>query len=532
MFPREIIKQIQRHDGIGAGNFLDVLASMPVDLTQPILSIDQCIPLYVKQKTSFSILDLQQLALEVAAKYCGLGVNVGDLIGLYLEDDLSYFIHYLALNRLGAVPVCINDKLSEEIVAEFCVRTSINTLICTEKKELVLGQNTTAFGQVMSDKKLMMFSNHPLPPAKAFAEHDLVLLAHTSGTTGIPKAVTFSHEGFFYGVRSQLHKQRGEHVLSALPHSHSSAISVLMSSLLRGASIRLLSDKRPVKLSATIRDYRHDLIIAFPKTYVDLCRESLEPSDFSSVNYWIATGDANHESHIRKLISLGQYCIGNELKKGSIFIDNLGSSEFGFAMFRNIHSLEKNKFNRCIGRPFEWVEAAVLSPEGKPLAPGHIGQLGVKSNTVTSGYWNNAELTGEAKLSGYWLTGDLVYFDDDGLFYHVDRTTDPIYTNDGVLYSCLTEELILNHFPEVFDCSIYASLNNEGMTSSVPHICVELSAEAKDTQESDLLIKINLLLEEHAIPQIQNLIYQSAHAHTGVTGKKLKRQLRKLMEAA
>ncbi|MBD1581857.1 class I adenylate-forming enzyme family protein [Pseudoalteromonas sp. S16_S37] len=531
MFSKEVIKQIQEDRTIGAGNFLDMLATLPIDINATALQVDQAIPLYVGQQTSFSVRHLQHCATQIASKYCALGVHEGDLVGLYLQDNLSYFLHYLALTRLGAIAVAINNKLAPDITLAFCKMNKVNVLISDEDNHTALRQLDCDFMQLLTDKQLMALCSEPVPPMKQYQADDVVLLAHTSGTTGVPKAVMFSHEGFFFGVRSQLHKQKGERVLSALPHSHSSAISVLMSSLLRGAKVHVLSDKRASAIAQSMREYRHDLVVAFPKTYVDLCRETLNQEDFESVGYWIATGDANHESHIRKLIALGHHYVNGQRQEGSVFIDNLGSSEFGFAMFRNIHSLSQNKFNRCIGRPFEWVEAAILGANGEQLPAGEIGQLGVKSNTVTAGYWNNPELTAQAKLAGYWLTGDLAYFDERGFFYHVDRTTDPIHTELGTIYSCLTEELILTHFGDIFECSIYGAPTDKAGVSEA-HICVELIPEAELVIPDKLLQKINQVLELNEIPPLSALTFQSAHAHTGVTGKKLKRRLRQLMEVA
>ncbi|TMO65871.1 hypothetical protein CWC18_04025 [Pseudoalteromonas aurantia] len=532
MFSKSLIAQIQADDSIGAGNFYEAIMALPVDLHKTVLSIDKTIPLYAGQQTHFSFNDIQQIVYQVASKYCALGVSEGDLVGLYLDDGLSYFLHYLALNRLGAIPVCINDKLPADTVLAFCKSNNVGVLIHDDDKEAALKANAEVDSPLVNINKLMVLCSQSVPPAKSFTADDVVLLAHTSGTTGIPKAVIFTQHSFFFGVKSQLHKQQGSKVLSALPHSHSSAISVLMSSLLRGAEIYLLSDKRPDPLIHSIKKYQHDLIIAFPKTYVDLCKQPLVAEDFTSVNYWIATGDANHESHIRKLISLGQHYLNNQPQPGSVFIDNLGSSEFGFAMFRNIHSLQTNRFNRCIGKPFSWVEAAILSESGQILPAGKIGKLGVKSATVTAGYWNNKQLTEEAQLAGYWLTGDLAYFDSSGLFYHVDRTSDPINTCDGTIYSCQTEELILRHFTDVFECSIYSGPSIDNDAYSVAHICVELIADAELILDFELLNQINHLLRSHHIPAITSLEFQASNAHTGVTGKKLKRRLRQLREVA
>lgn len=530
MFSTQVVKAIQQHPKIGAGNFLTVLNEIVPDTHQDLIKVEQPISEYCTQR-HFTIADLLYLSELIAGKYCAMGVCAKETVGLYLNDDLSYFIHYLALNRIGAIPVCINDKLDPEIVIAFCRNAAVERLVYSDNKAQCFINLSLKTIKLFTVTQLLSLASTELPAMPEFAADDVILLAHTSGTTGVPKAVTFTHRSFFFGVQNQLLKQRGERVLCALPHSHSSAISVMMSSLLRGASTYILSDKSAQNLAKKVEQERSELIVAFPKTYVDLCRETLDERQFSSVGYWIATGDANHESHIRKLIALGKHYADGKRKSGSIFIDNLGSSEFGFAIFRNIHSLEQHQFDRCIGRAFEWVDAAVLNDKGEQLGPNQVGLLGVKSESVTAGYWNAPQLTEDAKLSGYWLTGDLVYFDETGKFFHVDRTTDPVYTKDGVLYSCLAEEVILKYLPEIFECSVFAKPDPQNPEFYLPHVCVELSRSASEIAADCLLDKVNTVLQQHDLIKVVSLTFQSGHEYTGVTGKKLKRQLRELKAA-
>ena len=122
-----------------------------------------------------------------------------------------------------------------------------------------------------------------------------MLIAHTSGTTGAPKPVQFSHAGFFFGVRQQMFHVIGRKVLSALPHSHGAAITMFMSTVIRGTPLLAQADKSPERLLRTIGAWKPDLVMAFPKPLVDLCRVDLDEWDLSSVSCWMSTGDASHE---------------------------------------------------------------------------------------------------------------------------------------------------------------------------------------------------------------------------------------------
>lgn len=531
MYDIEFIDELLSDKSLGAGNFLTKLQKISPNPEGVVIQLDESVKLPSGQTTnSLSIKQLQDWSLSVAAWYEQVGIEQKDPVGLYLEDSIAYFIHFLALTYIGAIPVLVNGNLSAEIAVQFFKR--VNTTIVISHGEKIKNLKVTA-SELNLDYDILNLDDinfTPKTPKYSHRHHDSdpVLLAHTSGTTGIPKAVQFNHHGFFFGVGQQLKKQFGERVMSALPHSHSSAISIVMSTLLRGALLKIQTQKLPLEVFASITEFQADMFISFPKILVDMCRHDLNEYDLSTISYWLSTGDANHEPHIRKLIAQGSYKYKDKQVSGSIFIDNLGSSEFGFAAFRNLHFPGSNSYNRKIGLPFEWVEAAILDEYGNKKEPGETGYLGVKSPSVTAGYWNNTYLTEKNRLHGYWLTGDLAYQNENGVFYHVDRIPDVICTEQGNLYSCQTEELILKNFPEVFDCSIFAIKAQNNKQKAV----VSLEIVNLDIGEEDMLNRLNTMLIKNNTPEIHSVVFESSDRNLGATGKKLKRVLRNNFEAA
>ena len=461
---RQRVRDLLRDPSLGAGNFAHKLVSAGLDQPDQ-LSLDVGLELGACDAERLGLGQLVALSDRVAAWYAGSGVAPKDPVALWFADTAHYLLHYLALTSIGALPVQINGGLEPRIALAFLTGVGATRIMTDASREAALRSELAANGSRIPyydiDSAPWLTAAAPAAPARfRHQPDDPVLIGHSSGTTGLPKAVRFNHEGFFYGVRRELHKQPGERVLSALPHSHASALSILMSACLRGAAIRLQTHKEPLQLLAAIGSFRPDLFVSFPKVYVDLCRLDLEQHDLSSIAYWLSTGDANHESHIRRLMQFGSHPRKDGTRApGSLFIDNLGASELGFAAFRNVHRPgdDDSRYARRIGRAFDWVDAAVLDEQGNRAEPFQVGRLAVRAPSVTPGYWNDSLLTEKSRVSGYWLTGDLAYRDEDDVFFHVDRVSDAVITQHGVLYSCQAEELVLKHFPEVFDCSIAAA---------------------------------------------------------------------------
>jgi len=208
---------------------------------------------------------------------------------------------------------------------------------------------------------------------------------------------------------------------------------------------------------------------------------------------------------------------------GSLYVDNLGSSEFAFGIFRNVHSPETDCYDRCIGRPFEWVDVRIFGEDGLPARTNEVGRLGVKSPSVTSGYWKDSATTQLNRLHGYWLTGDLVFQAENGLYYHVDRTVDRALVAQRMVYSCQLEELLMKRVPEIFDCTVVGTPAEPGRDAALA-VAVELADADCDRAALDARIGAVLADEGITVPLRTEIV--ASGWNEGLTGKKLKRVIR------
>ena len=529
-YSENTIDRLLAIDGIGAGNFLYKLKELDIDLEEDIVTLDLPLRGFTSER-ALSVNSLDKLSDLYARWFLEKGITSKDTVAIYLEEGIDYFVLYLSLTKIGAIPVMVNSDLPKDVVVPFFNYIETVAIVADDIREYELSSFVLESGV---DTKLLnidavrypwdRISDIDVLPVVPYKHYDCdpVLLSHTSGTTGVPKAVRFSHSSMFYGFKKQIKKQIGERVLSALPHSHSSSVGLLMSAFMRGNKIRIQTKRDKYDLEQASKSYQPDLFVAFPKTFIELCRHELNAKSFESINYWLSTGDANHESHIRRLVKLGKHRIGKKYYAGSLFVDNLGSTEFAFSVFVNVHTPHSNNYKRCIGKPMEWVDVAVLSENAVELGDYQVGKLGVHSESVTPGYWNKSLLTEKSKLGKYWLLGDLVYRNSAGIYYHVDRIQDSIEYRGKKLYSCQVEELIMSNISDVFDCSLVCAESTKG--NAQLYLTVDCNHAKCD--EETLISEINTLLVENNLPCLYKLIFESASSNMGVTGKKLKRKLR------
>jgi len=518
---------------LGAGNFLHVACDVSPHGDDQQFFMDQPLTLFTGETfPSFSLKELRHAVDTYASFYHGAGVRAKDPIAVYVSEGIGNLIHYLALNAIGAIPAIVNGNMPAETAAKWIAKVGAIGIFSDDSHAALLSpfaSKNTALKFFVTDETAAKAYRPDLPKLYPYrhADNDVVLIGHSSGTTGLPKAVPFQHQGFFHGIRYRLglpFPQGSERVLSALPHSHSAGIAYVMLAALSGSPTMTLTTNRADVVLSAVEKFRPTMVVAFPETYVLLNDANLDAYDLSSIQLWFNGGDAAHESHIRKLIAKGHRVVEGRKVAGSIFIDGLGSSEMGFSLFRNVHTLGTEHYNRCIGKPLDWVDAVVLGDNGEELPPRRIGKLGVKSPTITSGYWNDSLLTARSQVNGYFLTGDMFYRDEEGRFFHVDRIPDVIQTKHGVLYSLETEEILLKAFPELSDITVVAAPEEGGASIGVAVTRVRPGSVG---DSDDLLERFNEVLGTKGKVLLGSVVLAELEdVPLGPTGKVLKRELR------
>lgn len=533
----EALQALRADASLGSANFLDRCLALSTTADQPFLFLDR--PLQLLQGapvTALGLNDLQRHRMALADWYLQQGVKPGDVVAVSVEDGLMPMLHYLALTSLGAAISLMNPAMPAEFGLAYMAENGFERLV-TDSSTLA----TSAFArewcnqapQSVLDVSLSRLDPAPQLPAWWPLEPEdstLVMLSHTSGTTGLPKAVRFEHRQFFMGKRARIGRFAegpDERLLTALPQSHSAAISHLETAVLHGIPTYVLGTQDGHALREAIRHFQPTTVVAFPRSYVLLVDGGIRPGEFPGVRRWFAMGDASHQSHVRAILDGAPQ---------SRFIDAFGSSELGMALFRSESTREALADQRSIGRPVDIAVAKVLDPcNGEEMKPGEVGLLAVRSPTVTSGYWKQSQKTAEAWRAGYFLTGDVAYC-RDGEFFQIDRAVDVIDASGGALYTLLLEE---------------AAQQVEGVCDATV-VGVD-PGHAEGTRVLALVLPERQALDQAAAiaPRVLSALYQAATRRgvhlaegevavavvsdlaflpAGATGKILKRRLRGLAE--
>ncbi len=538
---------------LGAGNVLLRLAEHGADLEMPRVTFDTEVD-GIDAWTPLSLRTLTERAAARAQWFSQHGIGRRDPVAVYVTSAADVFLNYFALTWLGAIPALMNGAMPTEIAAEFIRRLrAVGVLIDADHAELA-GHD---LGAPIIGDAAQTGTGDPsgAPPHYRHHPDDPVAITHSSGTTRMPAAVVHSHHSLFAAVRAVRltePRQTGPvRELSAFPQAHTAGVIIMNEALCNGYELLCLSRQgSPGQGSPeqgggfegsgeviidAIERWRPTAVYGFAVTWAELARHDLTARDVSSVRIWSNSGDTAHEAHVRRLVAAGSHHVytsdGIVSEPGSRFNDTLGSTEMGYGGFQMSHTFDSGRYDRCVGKPVPFAEIILVDTQtGKEVPAGEVGMVAMKSPTLALGYWNDSVSTFRARLNGYYLTGDLMYRDEEGYFYHLDRASDAVDLGGGKwLYSVLSEERVLRSCPDIRDCTVLAARGDDG--TLVAEVLLLLAADADPALDREAGVRAALGEAAAALP-LRIVAIPDDGVVTGPTGKVRKFLMRQQLVAA
>src|SRR6478609_9577596 len=203
------------------------------------------------------------LAQRWSVWYHEQGVGPRDRVALYMADTFAYTIHLNALAQLGAIGVLINSKASPALALGLCERTTPVGIYTDQSRFAAISEGIGS----LEGLRWVQFAHDLLAPPPAslpaawrfkHAPEDPVSSMHSSGTTGIPKAVTQTHASSVAGPRYRLEnyiEPANERMMTAQPQSHLGCIVYTAYSILAGTPLVALYDPSGEELAAAVRQH-------------------------------------------------------------------------------------------------------------------------------------------------------------------------------------------------------------------------------------------------------------------------------------
>ena len=366
-------------------------------------------------------------------------IQAGDRVVLLSTNEVTSYVLYFALVRLGATLVPINFRLTPR---------ELTYVINDASPALLIYEETfaEAIAAVQSEVKiaaLEIFSQfkRSLNISKPFRNFQsnwktTALIIYTSGTTGFPKGAMITHEGLFWNsvnTTLRLNISQSDSAVIFLPLFHTGGWNVLSTPFFhRGAHIILTKKFDADQILQLSQKYSCTLLFGVPTTMRMMSQsEAFLPADFSKIRYAIVGGEPMPLEEIRTWQN-----------KNIPVRQGYGLTEFG----PNVFSLNEDDSVRkmgSIGFPNFYVQVKVVNERGEECAANEVGELWLKGPMAMAGYWNNSAATEDTFTDGWLKTGDLVFFDSEKYFFVVGRKKDMYKSGGENVYPAEVEKTIL-----------------------------------------------------------------------------------------
>ncbi len=376
-------------------------------------------------------------------------IQPGDRVAVLAHSSSDYVEMLYGCGKLGAVMICLNWRLS--------VDEHKSVLADATPSALVWGEEFDAAGIALADAFALsnrMVTGAPRPGSgvagyeSALAEmsgatvempwrehNDVWYLLYTAGSTGKPKGVPQTWGmNVTNTLTNTIHAslRREDVMLSVLPYFHTGGLNLYMNCMLMLGATTLIMRQFDVDKTLELLEKEATVMFGVPAIYLFLCQHPrFASADFSRVRSWAAGG-----APVPKVL-LEQY-----LAKGVTICFGFGMTETGPTVFLTDEDTARKKVG-TVGKPVMFVEAKVVDTQTRRrLGPNQRGEMLLRGPAITPGYWNNPEATAKSYVDGWLCTGDIVYFDDDGDFYVVDRSKDMYISGGENVYPAEVENVL------------------------------------------------------------------------------------------
>ena len=480
----------------------------------------------VEDGASWTYRELDRHVAEVAAVLASLGIRAGDRMIIVSENCIALAALLLAASRIDAWAIVVNPRLSPRELDQIRDHSGARRMFFTSavSKEAAAHASrcyaeSRSIGPLPSIGVTALNERAIAEPAEQDAAKQVAVLIYTSGTTGTPKGVMLTHDNLLISAKTTAHFRRmdaDDKIYIVLPISHIVGISLLIMTLMVGATARLVSRYEPAALAKAIAEEGITILNGVPATYQRL------------LEYKAVAGLKQLERGSLRLIAVAGAPLDLDLKTrverefGLPLSNGYGITECspGISGVR----FDAPRSDQAVGTLLPGVEARVRTIDGIPVGNGEVGELHVRGRNVMRGYYRAPDLTAKAiDPQGWFNTGDLARFDGDCL-HIVGRTKEMIIRSGFNVYPAEVEAVLNSHRDVVQSAVVGRTVNgNEEVVAFVQLL------QGAPTGPSDLMAFVTPQLTSYKRPS--EIIVLDALPATS-TGKILKHKLAESLQSA
>jgi fatty-acyl-CoA synthase len=422
--------------------------------------------------------ELDEQAARLANALRRVGITGDQRVATFMWNNAEHLTAYLAIPSMGAVLHTLNIRLSPEQIAFIANQAEdqvilanvslvgqlapVLSLLETVHTVIAVGEGDieplTASGMTVLRYDEVLAAESPAFDWPAIDEKSAAAMCYTSGTTGHPKGVVYSHRSSYLHsmamcTNSAIGVGSSDKVLPIPPMFHANAWGLPYAALMAGADL-VLTDRflDPKSLIDLIETQRPTVAGAVPTIWND-------------VMHYLEK-DPNHDFSSLRLVGCGGSAVPTSIMKtfeeryGVRILQLWGMTETSplGTVARPLPGVPEDQqwgLRSTQGRPVCGVEARIVDDDGNALPHDGkaVGEVQVRGPWVTGSYYLNQD---ESKFDGGWLhTGDVGRIDPFGYVTLTDRAKDVIKSGGEWISSVELENHLMGH-PAVSEAAVVA----------------------------------------------------------------------------
>ena len=390
---------------------------------------------------------------QLAHGLLSMGVRKGESVAVMVGNRIEHLEILFATAKIGAlaIPLDIKWKALElgSVVSFFKPSVLILQQECVEELERARSTQDLNFLKpiVVSDLSYggLLDDQSGAEPDVHVSEDDPFAVLLTSGTTGFPKGCLTTHRTFvFHCINNAIEKGLGVHdrAILASPIYFNAGRSFTLGIIYFGGTMFLHERFDAEEILKTIQREKITYMGAVPTMCERMLQvPGIENYDTSSLRCLAITGGKVHQpvlQALRKQITPNIY-------------RTYASTDSGQMAISKPEDMDKQPL--AAGMPVWCVDLRIVDDNSNPVAVNEVGEIICQSPLATEGYYMNPEATNASFRDGWFYTGDLGYFDQEGYLFVVGRKKDMVKSGGISIYPLEIEGVLYQH-PDIIEAAV------------------------------------------------------------------------------
>lgn len=411
---------------------------------------------YDAGRQSLTWKELDDAANRVVNYYHSVGIGPGKKVAIALQNRIEWLPIYFGILRSGAVAVPLNFRYQPDDIIRSVEFAEIDAFVFSDYCRAAVVASRPALGRVTS--YIYVDGNEPCPdfalpmsetfaradaadPQETLRAEDTAAIYFSSGTTGMPKAVIYTHGmlASAWELEHGNHHQTHDDVFILIPPLyHVGGKLHWFGNFCVGARcVMLLGFTVEAFFEVMRREHLTITFLLLP--WVQDILQALDSGALDLGRYDVSSWRMNHMGaqtippavvrHMQDYFPALEYQV------------SYGLTESGGPGCLNLGSGRMDKLG-SVGVPSPGWEARIVDADGHDVETGRGGELLLRGPGVTPGYYKNPELTAQTLAGGWLHTGDVARRDADGFYYIVGRIKDIIISGGENIFPAEIEEYI------------------------------------------------------------------------------------------